>query len=139
VRFGPAVDPEDRGRGPSVAPAVEALVAATRLLLPGCARKTLDAPGHQPLGGQLLEVFLAILLPGSGDTVIFDLRGLFSWLGSLFRRSRPTPPALGKPTRTMAELVKPLAAVPQALLHKEQQLDVLELTAEAPARDQLDL
>lgn len=36
-------------------------------------------------------------------------------------------------------LVKPLASVLQALLQKEQQLDALELTAETPARDQLDL
>ncbi len=39
----------------------------------------------------------------------------------------------------MAELVKPLASVLQALLQKEQQLDALELAAEVPDRDQLDL
>jgi hypothetical protein len=39
----------------------------------------------------------------------------------------------------MAELVKPLASVLQALLQKEQQLDALELAPETPARDQLDL
>ncbi len=38
----------------------------------------------------------------------------------------------------MAELVKPLTAVLQALLQKEQQLDALELAPETPARDQLD-
>jgi len=39
----------------------------------------------------------------------------------------------------MAELVKPLATVLQALLDKERQLDAFELTHEAPNRDQLDL
>jgi hypothetical protein len=38
----------------------------------------------------------------------------------------------------MAELVKPLAAVLQTLLQKEQQLDALELTPAAPDRDQLE-
>jgi hypothetical protein len=39
----------------------------------------------------------------------------------------------------MAELVSPLAAVLQALLDKERQLDALELAPEAPDRDRLDL
>ena len=39
----------------------------------------------------------------------------------------------------MTELVKPLAAVLRALLQQEQQLDALELTPEAPERNQLDL
>src|SRR5918996_2444932 len=60
------VETVDRRRGPSVDAAVERLVAPARLLLPGAARKPLDDARHQPLGGELLEIVLAVLREVAG-------------------------------------------------------------------------
>src|SRR5918996_1521306 len=61
-----AVEAVDRSRGTGIHAAVERLVAPSRLLLPGAAREALDDAGHQPLGGELLEVLLAVLREVAG-------------------------------------------------------------------------
>src|SRR5918996_884005 len=61
-----AVKAVDRGRGPSVDPAVERLVAPSRLLLPRPAREAFDDPGPQPLGRELPKILLAVLREVAG-------------------------------------------------------------------------
>src|SRR5918996_664876 len=61
-----AVEAVDRSRGTGIHAAVERLVAPSRLLLPGAAREALDDAGHQPLGGELLEVLLTVLREVAG-------------------------------------------------------------------------
>jgi hypothetical protein len=58
------VEAEDRGRSARVDPAVEGLVTPSRLLLSGAPRETLDDPGDQPLGRELLEVLREVVGAG---------------------------------------------------------------------------
>src|ERR687891_302494 len=83
------VETVDRRRGPSVDAAVERLVAPARLLLPRPSREALDDPGDQALGGELLEVLLAVLREVAGPR-----RGDRSTIQRFFGRPLQLDPAV---------------------------------------------
>src|SRR5919106_545292 len=118
------VEPVDRRRGTGIHSAVEGLVAPARLLLPGAAREALYDAGHQALGGELLEVLLAIL-----REVARPRREGRPGLERLARRPLELEPAVqlafgdGRADRPDAKATPPAAGI--GLGDREQQRRVL--------------